>query len=310
MIISASRRTDIPAFYADWFLKRIKERYALVRNPMNPHQVSRASLSPEAVDGFVFWTKNPAPMLDKLNALRDYPFYFQFTLNAYAEDVETHLPALATRMDTFRALADAVGKERIVWRYDPILLSSAYPIDHHLRSFEQLARQLSGYTDKCVVSFIDFYPKISAAVRALGIIPASDEQKRRIAKNLSEIAFSCGLAVDACAEAIDLSDLGIGHARCVDDRLLSRISGRAIKAGKDRNQRPACSCAASVDIGAYDTCPHGCRYCYANRSTAAVDSCRHAYDAAAPLLCSRLGEGDKVTERLAEAKARQLNFLE
>jgi hypothetical protein len=211
--------------------------------------------------------------------------------------VEANLPDVAVRVDAFRALADTVGKERVVWRYDPILLSPAYTLDHHLRRFEQLARLLAGYTEKCVISFLDFYPKISAAVRALGIIPASDEQKRRIAKSLADIAFSHGLAVDACAEAIDLSDIGIGHARCVDDRLLSRISGHPISVGKDRNQRPACGCAASVDIGAYDTCPHGCRYCYANRGAAIVASCRREYDVASPLLCSRLGEGDKVTVR-------------
>jgi DNA repair photolyase len=295
MIISASRRTDIPAFYADWLLKRIEERSVLVRNPVNAHQVSRVSLSPEAVDGIVLWTKNPAPMLDRLDRLRDYHYYFQFTLNAYGKDVEVNLPDVAARVDAFRALADAVGKDRVVWRYDPILLSPAYTIDHHLRSFELLVRGLAGYTEKCVISFLDFYPKIAAAVRALGIIPISDEQKRRIAKSLADIALSYGLAIETCAEAIDLSDLGIGHARCVDDRLLSRISGHSVSVEKDRNQRPACGCAASVDIGAYDTCPHGCRYCYANRSAAA--SCRREYDAASPLLCSRLGEGDKVTIR-------------
>jgi DNA repair photolyase len=297
MIISASRRTDIPAYYAGWLLKRIEERSVLVRNPVNTHQVSRVSLSPEAVDGFVLWTKNPAPMLDRLNRLRDYHYYFQFTLNAYGKDVEPCLPDVAARVDAFRALADAVGKERVVWRYDPILLSPAYTLGHHLRSFEQLARHLSGYTEKCVISFLDFYPKIAAAVRALGIIPISDEQKRRIAKSLTEIALSYGIAIETCAEAIDLSELGIGNARCVDDRLLSRISGRPVSAVKDRNQRPACGCAASVDIGAYDTCPHGCRYCYANRNAAAVASCRREYNAASPLLCSRLGEGDKVTMR-------------
>ena len=297
MIISASRRTDIPAFYADWCMRRIEERYVLVRNPMNPRQVSRVDLSPEAVDGIVFWTKNPAPMLGRLDRLRDYAYYFQFTLNAYGEDMEPRLPAWTARADTFRALADAVGKERVVWRYDPILLSPTYTVDHHLRSFERLARQLSGYTDKCVISFLDFYPKISDAVRALGIIPISDEQKRRIAGSLSEIAFSCGLVLETCAEAIDLSDIGIGYARCVDDRLLSRISGRPVKAGKDKNQRPACGCAASVDVGAYDTCPHGCRYCYANRSKAMVEANRRGYEAASPLLCGRLIEGDRVTER-------------
>lgn len=310
MIISASRRTDIPAHYADWFFRRLEEGYVLVRNPMNPRQVSRVSLSPEAADGIVLWTKNPAPMLSRLGGLKPYAYYFQFTLNACGEDIEPHVPSLAARIDTFRALGDAVGKERVIWRYDPILLSPVYTVDRHLRSFEHIARSLSGYAERCVISFLDFYPRIAAAARALGVLPASDDMQRRSAARLADIAFSYGFTMDACAEPVDLSDLGIGRARCVDDRLLSRIAGRPIYAAKDKNQRPACGCAASVDIGAYDTCPHGCRYCYANRSMRAVAERRRAYDTAAPLLCSRLSGEDRVTERRVQKVPEQLGFWE
>lgn len=310
MIISASRRTDIPAHYADWFIRRLEEGYALVRNPMNPRQVSRVNLSPEAVDGIVLWTKNPAPMLGRLESLMPYAYYFQFTLNAYGEDIEPGVPALAARIDAFRALGDAVGRHRVVWRYDPVLLSPAYTVDRHLRGFEHIAKSLAGYSERCVISFFDFYPKIAAAARLLGFIPVSDEQLRRVAEMLAGIAFSYGFSVEACAEPADLSDLGIGRARCVDDRLLSRIAGRPISAPKDRNQRPACNCAASVDIGAYDTCPHGCRYCYANRSACAVAERRRAYDVSAPLLCSRLTGEDRVTERRVPKTPEQLEFWE
>jgi DNA repair photolyase len=264
---------------------------------MNPRQVSRVSLLPEAVDGIVLWTKNPAPLLGRLDRLREHTHYFQFTLNAYGADAEPRLPDVAARVDAFRALADAVGPARVVWRYDPILLSPAYPVGHHLRGFERLARRLAGHTEKCVVSFLDFYPKIAAAVRALGVIPVSDEQKRRIAKALADIAGAYGLAVEACAESVDFTDLGVGRARCIDERLLSRISGRPVVAARDKNQRPACGCAASVDIGAYDTCPHGCRYCYANLGDKVVAARRRDCDAMSPLLCGRLDEGDRVTER-------------
>jgi len=310
MIISASRRTDIPAHYADWFFRRLEEGYALVRNPMNPRQVSRVNLSPEAVDGIVLWTKNPAPMLDRLESLEPYAYYFQFTLNAYGEDIEPGVPSLAARIDIFRALSDAVGRQRVVWRYDPVLLSPAYTVDHHLRGFERIARSLAGYAEKCVISFLDFYPKIAAASRTLGFIPVSDEQLRRVAGKLAPIAFSYGFAVDACAEPADLSDLGIGRARCVDDRLLCRIAGRPVTAPKDKNQRPACNCAASVDIGAYDTCPHGCRYCYASRSARTVAERRRAYDVSAPLLCSRLEAEDRVTERRVPKTPEQTGFWE
>ncbi len=302
MIISASRRTDIPAYYADWFFRRLQERYALVRNPMNLRHVSRIDLSPDAVDGIVLWTKDPSPMLGRLDALKDYPYYFQFTLTAYDTDVEANLPPKPVLADVFRKLSDSVGPERVIWRYDPILLNRRYTEEYHLRCFEWLARRLAGYTEKSIISFIDFYPKIAAAVRALGITPVPDEQKRRLAKCLAEIAFAHGLGMETCAEAIDLSDLGIGHARCIDDSLLSRIAGRPVSARKDRNQRPACGCAESVDIGAYNTCPHGCRYCYANHSFAAATKNRTVYDADAPLLCSHLEEGDTVHERSSKSR--------
>lgn len=151
MIISASRRTDIPAFYWEWFQKRLQEQYVLVRNPLNLHQVSRISLRPEVVDGLVFWTKNPEPMLKQLSVLDAYAYYFQFTLNAYAADVEAALPPLAVRIEIFRQLAQKIGAERMIWRYDPILLSARYDLQYHAAVFEELAAQLAGSTKKCII---------------------------------------------------------------------------------------------------------------------------------------------------------------
>lgn len=301
MIISASRRTDIPAYYADWFLNRIEARHVLVRNPVNPRRVSRVDLSPDKVDGIVLWTKDPSPMLGRLGALTDYPYYFQFSLTAYDTDIEPHLPPKRALADAFKALSDSIGPDRVIWRYDPILLNARYTEEYHIRHFERLAHGLAGYTGKCTISFIDFYAKNATAVKSLGITPIMDEQKQRLAKNLSEIAFAYGLGMVTCAEAIDLTAMGIGHARCIDDQLISRIAKRSVVARKHRNQRPACGCAQSVDIGAYNTCPHGCRYCYANHSIPTVAKSRAGYDADAPLLCSCLIEGDTVYERSAES---------
>lgn len=287
MIISASRRTDIPAFYSDWFIKRIQEGFVLVRNPVNAHQVSRIRLSPDVVDCIVFWTKNPAPMMDKLSMLRAYPYYFQFTLNAYGQDVEPGLPPEDTLVDTFITLSDAIGRERVIWRYDPILVSPKYGAQYHVDQFGELARSLKDHTDKCVISFIDFYRNIGGFVRELGVQEISDEQKRRIAKSLAEIAALYGLGIEACAEDVAMDDLGIGHARCIDDRLISRIIGSPIKADKDKNQRLACGCVASIDIGLYNTCRNGCKYCYANHSVKTDESNTKQYDVNSPLLCSQ-----------------------
>lgn len=159
MIISASRRTDIPAVYADWLLSRLREGYVCVRNPFSYHQVSKIVLNPDVVDAFVFWTKNPAPLMKHLPELEKYMYYFQFTLNAYGREVERNLPSLENRIETFRELASRIGKERIIWRYDPIGISQAYPVDWHLEQFERLAKALEGCTETCVISFLrDQFP--------------------------------------------------------------------------------------------------------------------------------------------------------
>lgn len=298
MIISASRRTDIPAYYSDWFFRRLREGYALVRNPMNFHQVSRIDLSPEAVDCIVFWTKDPGPMLGRLGELAGYHYYFQFTLNPYGRDVEENVPPKDGRIvDTFRRLSASIGPEKVVWRYDPILFSRNYTPAYHAENFEKLAERLKGYTEKCTISFLDLYPSIKNDMASLGVREADRARQRDTARELSRIASRCGMRMDTCCEEIDLSGLGIGHARCIDGGLIARITGKPVRAAKDRNQRPACGCVPSADIGSYDTCLHGCKYCYACRSRAALQKNRLRYDAASPLLCGSLRPGDKVGER-------------
>ncbi len=301
MIISASRRTDIPAFFSDWFLKRIEERYVYVRNPMNPRQVSRINLVPEVVDCIVFWSKNPAPMLEKLARLEGYAYYFQFTLNAYGKDMEEHLPPLDERIDTFRRLSERLGRDRVIWRYDPVIVNSHYPIAWHEERFGYIADRLLGYTQKTTISFIDLYPKIAGAIRGKDIHKLSHDQKEALAGSLAQIAHAHKLTIDTCAEDIDLAAFGIQHARCIDDRLISRLLGIRLDIGKDKNQRPACGCAQSIDIGLYNTCQNGCAYCYANHSQTTRRRNLQAYDPDAPLLCSQLTDLDRVTERKVES---------
>ncbi|MGE5495123.1 MAG: DUF1848 domain-containing protein [Burkholderiales bacterium] len=310
MIISASRRTDIPAYFSDWFYNRIKAGEVLVRNPLYTRQVSRINLSPEVVDCIVFWTKNPKPMLERLDELKDYHFYFQFTLNSYGNDVEANLPKREI-IDTFRTLSDKIGKERVIWRYDPIFINEKYTIDCHEESFNKIADALKGYTEKCIISFIDFYNNIKSNIKNLGIIELDNIEKRKIAEKLSKVAFSYGLKMDTCAENIKLADLGITHARCIDDSLISRITGCPLKAEKDKNQRLACGCVASIDIGLYNTCRNGCKYCYANHNQNTVKSNYRKYDKNSPLLCSRIEETDKIYERHVESlkqKQEQIVF--
>jgi len=297
MIISVSRRTDIPAFYSDWFYNRIKEGYVLVRNPFNYHQESKVSLSLDAVDCFVFWSKNPANMINNLNIIDSYPYYFQFTLNPYDNKIEKNVPKKSEIIDTFRRLSDKIGLNRVIWRYDPIIITKAISEEYHYKYFEVLSSKLQGYTSKCIISFVDFYPKVKKGLEKIGAFDISDEDKIRIARRLGEISKAYSLKIETCAEDIDLSQFGIEHGRCIDPHLIEEISGRKSKETKDKNQRKACGCAYSIDIGAYNMCMHGCIYCYANYSKSIVNANTKSYDVNAPLLCSKIDDKDIIKEK-------------
>lgn len=302
MIISASRRTDIPAFFSEWFMNRMEAQYAYVRNPMNIHQISKINLMPSIVDCIVFWSKNPKPIINKLDTLNDYMYYFQFTLNAYHKDFETNLPSLDERIQTFQALSALIGRQRVIWRYDPIILNNQYSINWHIEKFEYIAKQLCNYTEKVTISFIDLYPKISNNIRRQTIFELSYVQKNTIAKYLSEIAHSYHLKIDTCAEDIDLSAYGMDHARCIDDKLIAKLLDCSIDADKDKNQRLECGCVASIDLGFYNTCQNGCTYCYANHNADVRKRNFEAYDSSSPLLCSQVAELDKITERKVKSQ--------
>lgn len=302
MIVSVSRRTDVPCWYSDWFFRRLREGYALVRNPMNPRQISRVPLTPDAVDGFVFWTKNPAPMLPRLDELCGWPYYFQFTLTPYGHDIEAGLPdKFESLLPAFLRLSEVAGPERVLWRYDPILFDGRWTVDAHLERFDRMARLLRGATDSCTISFLDSYRGISRNLRGLRS-PAGGEQ-HQLAAGLAKIAQENGMRLQTCAEAIDLSEYGVGHARCIDAERMSRIARRPLAAPKDKSQRPECGCAVSVDIGAYDTCRNGCRYCYANHRPDVLAANLRSHDPASPLLAGQVGEGDVIRERAMKSHA-------
>lgn len=298
MIISASRRTDIPTFYSTWLFNRLREEYVYVRNPMSVHQVSKVNLSPSVVDGIVFWTKNPIPMLKRINELEKYNFYFQFTLNPYGKDVEPNVP---TKNDTiipaFIELSQKIGRERVIWRYDPILFNQYYTMDYHRKYFRKLASILSAYTEKCTVSFLDLYRKTERNIMPLQIIPETHEQQLDLMFSFSEIAKEYGIYIDTCAEAIDLSGLQIAHACCIDKDRFERLGNYKLSLEKDKNQRPECGCIASVDIGAYNTCRNGCLYCYANYSNTAVQKASAKHNPDSPLLFGEIEPDDVINER-------------
>lgn len=298
MIISASRRTDIPTYYADWLFNRLKEEYVLVRNPMNIHQIGKISLAPEVVDGIVFWTKNPIPMLDRLSELDKYNYYFQFTLNAYGKDVEPNIPSKNdVIIPAFQQLSKIIGRERIIWRYDPIFLNEYYTMEYHCKYFRMLAERLGPYTEKCTVSFLDLYRNTARNTKPLNIQPETREQQIEIMQRFLKIADEYGLYIDTCAEEIDLEKFGIAHAHCIDKKRFEQIGKYKLSVEKDPNQRPECGCIASIDIGTYNTCKNGCLYCYANYSHNTVVKNTQLHNPLSPLLFGEVGPDDTIKER-------------
>ncbi|WP_294467336.1 DUF1848 domain-containing protein [uncultured Anaerofustis sp.] len=311
MIISASRRTDIPSYYSDWFINRIKDGYVYIRNPFNKKQISKVSLSKDAVDCIVFWTKNPKNMIDKLDELNGYDYYFQFTLTSYGKDIEPNLPNKSEELiSVFKRLSYKIGKDKVIWRYDPILLSDKYDKEYHLRAFEKISNNLKGYTNKVIISFIDLYDKTIRNTKDLNLKELNKEDMMFFAKNLSITAKKNNMMIETCAEEIDLSEFGVGHGHCIDKDLIENIIGCKIKANKNKNQRPICGCMESIDIGSYNTCLNGCRYCYANFSKNMVVDNLKLYDVASPILCDEIREGDKIYERRVESlKENQMSLL-
>lgn len=304
MILSVSRRTDIPAFYSEWFFNRIHAGFVDVRNPMSIHQVSRVKITPDVVDCIVFWTKNPKRMLDRLDELKDYKFYFQFTINPYDKQIEANVPFKSDVIETFKELSHEIGSHLVIWRYDPILLTDRIDVAYHIKYFGEIAKRLKGSTTRCVISFIDLYKKTVAKTKTLNIREPSVDEMKRLAEELVCIADKYGLKVLSCAESIDLAYEGVGHGSCIDPNLVEEICGYRIDVKKDKNQRQECGCVESIDIGAYNTCCHACSYCYANfnNEKVKVQSSRHIKTSS--LISGELTSEDVVKER----KVRLLKY--
>lgn len=275
MIISASYKTDIPAFYGEWFIKRLRAGYCRMVNPYNKKS-HRVSLSRDSVDGFVFWTKNLGPFLGYLDEvhLKGYPFMVQYTINGYPRSLEFSVVDSKRSIEHMKQIAGIYGPKIGVWRYDTIVFSSLTPIDFHRKNFSNLAKKLKGATDEVVVSFAQIYKKtkrnMNWASKKFGFDweDPQAEVKYNLAAELAQIAESYGMQLTMCAQKEFLAP-GVVEARCVDADRLAKISGHSIES-KLQGNRPACGCFISKDIGEYDTCPHGCVYCYAvlNRNLA------------------------------------------
>ncbi len=299
LIISASRATDIPAFYSKWLMERLKAGYLVWKNPFNQ---KKQYISLQKSRLFVFWSKNPKPIIKYLDELDKYGinYYFQFTLNDYEnEKYEPQVPKLENRIETFKMLSDKIGKEKVIWRFDPLILTTKIDVNTLLRKIEFVGNQLHKYTDKLVFSFADIsiYRKVQSNLKKIGIdyLEFNEELMIEFSKGLKMLNQSWNLQLATCCEKVDLEKYGIEHNRCIDDKLIIKLfsndeilmkflgyknlsqddlfekgDDKQGKNLKDKGQRKVCGCIISKDIGEYNTCSHLCIYCYANTSNTAV----------------------------------------
>ena len=301
MIIQTGMRTDIPAFYSKWFLNRIKEGYVCVRNPYNPKQVTKYSLSPEVVDLIAFCTKNPLPMLPFLEELKPYGQYWFVTITPYGLDIEPNVPDKETVMEGFKELSDVVGADSMGWRYDPIFIDKKHSVEWHISEFEKMAAILAGYTKTCVISFIDIYKKVERNFPEAKSVRAED--MAMLGKAFVKIASTYGMVLKPCAERENLAKYGADCSGCMTVHTFeTALHSRLEVPKRKKNQRNGeCACLLGTDIGAYDTCGHLCKYCYANVNSVLVKENMRKHNPASPFLIGGYMPGDIVREAIQKS---------
>ena len=293
MILFASGRTDIPAFYSNWFINRVKAGFVDVRNPFNQKLVSRINFSD--VDLIMFCSKNPLPMIDKLDIL-NVPVLFHVTVTPYGKDVEPNIPDKRLIIEGVKKLSLVLGIDNVVVRYDPIFLSDKYSVDYHIRAFDKLCKNLNGYVNKIIVSFMDEYKNVRRNKNILKYKAFTREDYKKIGEDFSKSAMDNGMSVQTCFEDEDLTEYGFVKGECLSHELAYILTGKKFKSSNVRKEKK-CECVQMVDIGDYNSCMHMCKYCYANYDEKAVSSNFERHDDNSSLLIGSLQSDDVIKVR-------------
>lgn len=295
MIVNTGGRTDTVQYYTDWLLNRFSEGYVLSRNPLFPNKVTRYELTPDKVDCVVFCSKDYSPILPRLHEITDrFNTYFHYTITAYGKDVEPGVPSMEDSVSTLVRLSGMVGKQRVAWRYDPVLLTDRYTVETHLETFERMTPLIAPHVDRCIFSFVEMYRKLDRNMPE--IVPLTDDDKYALAEGLGSIAAENGMVIQTCGTNGDYTRFGVQRSGCMTLDILGRANGVEFRDLKHKGMREGCHCIESRDIGAYDTCLNGCRYCYANSSPDKARENRRRHDPSSPLLLGRLEPDDTVVQ--------------
>lgn len=293
MILFASGRTDIPAFYSNWFINRVKAGFVDVRNPFNQKLVSRINFSD--VDLIMFCSKNPLPMIDKLDIL-NVPVLFHVTVTPYGKDVEPNIPDKRLIIEGVKKLSLVLGIDNVVVRYDPIFLSDKYNVDYHIRAFDKLCKRLNGYVNKIIVSFMDEYKNVRSNKNILKYRAFTKEDYKRIGEAFSKSAKDNGMSVQTCFEDEDLTQYGFINGECLSHELAYILTGKKFKSSNVRKEKK-CECVQMVDIGDYNSCMHMCKYCYANYDEKIVSTNFKMHDDNSSLLIGSIQSDDVIKVR-------------
>lgn len=294
MILNISGRTDIVAFYTEWFINRYKEGYVDVRNPFNPSLVSRIKF--ENVDLIMFCTKNPLPIIKYLKDI-DKPILFHITLTPYKCDIEPYVPDKAKIIEGIKEISNIIGIDNVCVRYDPIFISDKYTVEYHIKAFSKLCSLLNGYVKKVIVSFIDNYKNVRSNKQYINDLPFTEEIYKKIGENFSKIAKENNMTVQTCFEDRNLTEYGFIKGECISAELAFKLTDKIYKPWKARKERK-CNCVEMVDIGAYNTCNHLCKYCYANYDEKQVKNNIKQHDKKSSLLIGELKSNDIIKERI------------
>ena len=313
MILNTGARTDTVQYYSEWLLRRFKEGYVYTRNPLFPHKVTLYELAPDKIDAVLFCSKNYAPVLPRLHEITDkYRTYFHYTVTAYGKDIEPGVPSIDESIETLIRLERIVGRERIAWRYDPVLLTKDYMVGRHIETFARMAERLAPHIDRCIFSFVEMYKKLE--VNMPEIIPLTPADRDKIAAGLGGIAAKYGIRLQTCGTNGDWSRYGIHPSGCATLEIIGRANGCEFGDIKHNGLREGCHCIESRDIGAYDTCPNGCKYGYANKSPQKAQENYKLHNPASPLLIGSIGEDDVIIrgnqKSFLKSRTRQMSLFD
>lgn len=293
MILNVSGRTDVVAFYTNWFMKRLEEGYIHVRNPFYPKKISRINFSD--VDGIVFCTKNPIPILDKLDSIK-IPFMFHVTLTPYKKDIEPNVPPKGKVIEAIKELSKKIGKDKIWIRYDPVFINDNYTLEYHVKNFNRMCELLDGYVSKIITSFLDMYQNVRYNMSYLRPKTLTEEDYKVIGTSFSSSAKKHGMTVQTCAEKRNLSEYGFKVSDCVTKEVAAYLTNKTkFKTWTARGKK--CKCVSMVDIGEYNTCNHMCKYCYANYDETKVKDNIKSHNPNSSLLIGNISKDDEIKVR-------------